>query len=94
MRRRRARPAGADRRAAGAKELGTDTVAHGCTAAGNDQVRFEVALGTLAPELEILAPVRDHAFKRPEQVEYLEDRKLPVPTVAAPRTRSIAASGA
>src|SRR4029077_7993387 len=39
-----------------ARELGSDLVAHGCTAAGNDQVRFEVALRTLAPELKVLAP--------------------------------------
>jgi argininosuccinate synthase len=66
-----------------ARKLDTDAVAHGSTAAGNDQVRFEVALRTLAPELEILAPVRDHAFKRPEQLEYLESRKLPVPPFGA-----------
>jgi argininosuccinate synthase len=66
-----------------ARELGTDVVAHGSTAAGNDQVRFEVALRTLAPELEILAPVRDRAFKRPEQLEYLQSRKLPVPPFGA-----------
>src|SRR5688572_12071767 len=66
-----------------AQRLGTRVVAHGCTAAGNDQVRFEVALRTLAPELEILAPVRDHAFKRPEQLEYLQARKLPVPPFGA-----------
>ena len=54
-----------------ARKLGTKVVAHGCTAAGNDQVRFEVALRTLAPELTILAPVRDQAFKRPEQLKYL-----------------------
>ncbi len=62
-----------------ARQLGTGTVAHGCTAAGNDQVRFEVALRTLAPGLEILAPVRDRAFKRPEQLAFLEARGLPVP---------------
>lgn len=66
-----------------AKRLGSTTVAHGCTAAGNDQVRFEVALRTLAPGLEILAPVRDHAFKRPEQLAFLEQRKLPVPPYGA-----------
>jgi argininosuccinate synthase len=66
-----------------ARKLGTKVVAHGCTAAGNDQVRFEVALRTLAPELTILAPVRDQAFKRPEQLKYLEDRKLPVPPYGA-----------
>ena len=66
-----------------ARRIGTDVVAHGSTAAGNDQVRFEVALRTLAPELEILAPVRDRAFKRPEQLEYLQGRKLPVPPFGA-----------
>ena len=66
-----------------ARELGTDTIAHGCTAAGNDQVRFEVALRTLAPELTILAPVRDKAFKRPEQLKYLQDRNLTVPPYGA-----------
>ena len=63
-----------------AKELGSDTVAHGCTAAGNDQVRFEIVLKAVAPELNVLAPVRDHAWQRPAQVKFLEERKLPVPT--------------
>jgi argininosuccinate synthase len=62
-----------------ARKLGTNTIAHGCTAAGNDQVRFEVALRTLAPELTVLAPVRDHAFQRKDELAYLEERKLPVP---------------
>jgi argininosuccinate synthase len=66
-----------------ALSLNTKMVAHGCTAAGNDQVRFEVALRTLAPELEIIAPVRDRAFKRPEQLKYLEEHKLPVPPFGA-----------
>src|ERR1700758_4303497 len=60
-----------------ARELKSDTVAHGCTAAGNDQVRFEVALRTLAPDLAVLAPVRDRAFKRGDELEYLELRGLP-----------------
>ena len=55
------------------------TVAHGCTAAGNDQVRFEVALRTLNPGLEILAPVRDNNWVREEQLRYLEDHDLPLP---------------
>jgi argininosuccinate synthase len=63
--------------------LNTQMVAHGCTAAGNDQVRFEVALRTLGPQLEIIAPVRDRAFKRPEQLKYLEEHKLPVPPFGA-----------
>jgi len=66
-----------------ARKLGTHSIAHGCTAAGNDQVRFEVALRTLAPELEIIAPVRDRAFKRQEELEYLQARKLPVPPYGA-----------
>jgi len=62
-----------------ARTLGTNTIAHGCTAAGNDQVRFEVALRTLAPDLTVLAPVRDHAFSRQDELAYLQERKLPVP---------------
>jgi len=58
---------------------GADTVAHGCTAAGNDQVRFEVALRTLVPGLEILAPVRDNHFVREEQLAYLEKHGMPLP---------------
>jgi argininosuccinate synthase len=66
-----------------ALSLKTKMVAHGCTAAGNDQVRFEVALRTLAPDLEIIAPVRDRAFKRPEQLKYLEEHRLPIPPFGA-----------
>jgi argininosuccinate synthase len=66
-----------------ARELKSDTVAHGCTAAGNDQVRFEVALRTLAPDLAVLAPVRDHAFKRSAELEYLRSRGLPAPASGA-----------
>ena len=62
-----------------AKERGSTTVAHGCTAAGNDQVRFEVALRTVHPGLEVLAPVRDQAFVRSEQVKYLQDNDFPLP---------------
>src|SRR5512137_932380 len=66
-----------------ARELRSDTVAHGCTAAGNDQVRFEVALRTLAPDLAVLAPVRDQAFKRADELAYLKARGLPVPPTGA-----------
>ena len=55
------------------------TVAHGCTAAGNDQVRFEVALRTLSPGLEVLAPVRDNSWVREEQLRFLEEKGLPLP---------------
>jgi len=63
-----------------AKERGATTVAHGCTAAGNDQVRFEVALRTLNPGLEILAPVRDNSWVRDEQLAYLERHEMPLPS--------------
>ncbi len=62
-----------------ARERGATTVAHGCTAAGNDQVRFEVALRTLNPGLEVLAPVRDNSWVRDEQLAYLEKNGLPLP---------------
>jgi argininosuccinate synthase len=58
---------------------GATTVAHGCTAAGNDQVRFEVALRTLSPGLDVLAPVRDNSWIREEQLAYLEGLGLPLP---------------
>ena len=66
-----------------AMELGSDTVAHGCTGAGNDQVRFEVALRTLAPDLKVLAPVRDQAFRRADELSFLRERSLPVPPSGA-----------
>ena len=69
----------AERLARIAKERGATTVAHGCTAAGNDQVRFEVALRTLNPGLEVLAPVRDNSWVREEQLAYLEKHDMPLP---------------
>ena len=55
-----------------AKDYKSNRIAHGSTAAGNDQVRFEIYLRVLAPEVEILAPVRDEGFKREEEVAYLQ----------------------
>lgn len=66
-----------------ARELGAEAIAHGSTAAGNDQIRFEVVLRTLAPDLKLLAPIRDLGPKRPEQVADLERRGLPVPSHGA-----------
>lgn len=60
-------------------DRGATTVAHGCTAAGNDQVRFEVALRTLSPGLEVLAPVRDNNWRREQQLQYLQQHGLPLP---------------
>lgn len=62
-----------------AREGGFDACAHGCTAAGNDQVRFEAALATIAPHLKVLAPVRDLAPSRDDQRQWLAEQKLPVP---------------
>ena len=62
-----------------AKEMGSSTIAHGCTAAGNDQVRFEIIIKTLAPDLEVLAPVRDHSWARKDQLDYLKKLNLPAP---------------
>jgi argininosuccinate synthase len=61
-----------------ARKLGAKAIAHGCTAAGNDQVRFEVALRTLAPELAILAPIRDQGFSREHEAKYLRDHGIEV----------------
>ncbi len=69
----------AARLASAAAEHGASTVAHGCTAAGNDQVRFEVALRTLNPALEVLAPVRDNSWARNDQLEYLKSHGMPLP---------------
>jgi argininosuccinate synthase len=61
-----------------AKYHGATTVAHGCTGKGNDQVRFEVGVGALAPELKVIAPVRDFAWTREKAIAWAEDRNLPI----------------
>ena len=58
---------------------GASAVAHGSTAAGNDQVRFEVALRTLAPSLDVLAPVRDQGFSRQAEIDYLRQAGIDFP---------------
>ncbi|MDP9067172.1 MAG: argininosuccinate synthase [Actinomycetota bacterium] len=63
-----------------AVETGASAVAHGCTGKGNDQVRFEVALGALAPDLEVLAPVRDWGMGREDTIAYAQERDLPIRT--------------
>jgi argininosuccinate synthase len=61
-----------------AHQHGATTVAHGCTGKGNDQVRFEVGIGALAPHLTCLAPVRDLALTRDKGIEYAEQHDLPI----------------
>lgn len=62
-----------------ARAHGCDALAHGCTGAGNDQVRFDAALAIVAPDLEVLAPIRDEAPARAAQIAWLEARGLPLP---------------
>jgi len=66
-----------------AKELGADSVAHGCTGKGNDQVRFEAAVAALAPDLTSIAPVRDLALTRDKAIVYAEQHSLPIRQSAA-----------
>jgi argininosuccinate synthase len=63
--------------AAAAKHAGT-IVSHGCTGKGNDQVRFEVGIGALAPHLKVIAPARDYAWTRDKAIAYAESRRLPI----------------
>ena len=61
-----------------AKKHGATIVAHGCTGKGNDQVRFEVGIQNLAPDLKCIAPVRDLALTRDKAIEYAEKHDLPI----------------
>jgi argininosuccinate synthase len=63
-----------------AKKLEVGALAHGSTGSGNDQVRFDVAFRTLYPEAKILTPIRDLSLSREEEVSYLAERKIHVPT--------------
>jgi argininosuccinate synthase len=72
------RPVIAKHLAAAAQRYGADTVAHGCTGKGNDQVRFEVGVGALAPDLNVLAPVRDSGMTRDKAIAFAEEKVLPI----------------
>jgi argininosuccinate synthase len=61
-----------------ARTHGAATVAHGCTGKGNDQVRFEVGVGALAPDLSCIAPVRDYGMTRDKAIEFAEQAGLPI----------------
>ncbi|HLV05059.1 argininosuccinate synthase [uncultured Georgenia sp.] len=63
-----------------ARQFGATTVAHGCTGKGNDQVRFEVGITSLAPDLKCLAPVRDLALTRDVAIDYAQRHQLPIET--------------
>jgi argininosuccinate synthase len=61
-----------------ARYHGASSVAHGCTGKGNDQVRFEVGVGALAPDLRVLAPVRDSGMTRDKAITFAEEKGLPI----------------
>ncbi|WP_371152029.1 argininosuccinate synthase [Buchananella felis] len=63
-----------------ARQFGATTVAHGCTGKGNDQVRFEVSITSMAPDLKCIAPVRDLALTRDVAIDYAEKHSLPIET--------------
>jgi argininosuccinate synthase len=63
---------------AAARKHGGTIVSHGCTGKGNDQVRFEVGIGALAPDLKVLAPARDFAWTRDKAIAYAQDKGLPI----------------
>ncbi|MYL51009.1 argininosuccinate synthase [Halobacillus litoralis] len=62
-----------------AEQEGAVAVAHGCTGKGNDQVRFEVSIQALNPDLEVIAPVREWGMTRDEQIIYAEENGIPIP---------------
>src|SRR3954464_13875743 len=61
-----------------ARSHGATIVSHGCTGKGNDQVRFEVGIANLAPEMKVVAPVRDMAMTRDKAIAFAEDQGLPI----------------
>jgi argininosuccinate synthase len=65
---------------AAADRYGGTVVSHGCTGKGNDQVRFEVGIGALAPDLKVVAPARDFAWTREAAIAYAESKGLPIET--------------
>jgi argininosuccinate synthase len=66
-----------------ALEEGAESVAHGCTGKGNDQVRFDVGVHALAPQLKVLAPAREWGMTRAETIEYAKKYKIPLPVTLA-----------
>ena len=62
-----------------AREVGATHIAHGSTGKGNDQVRFDVTTASIAPDLTVVAPVRDWKMNRPEEIEYAREHGIPVP---------------
>ncbi|GCF06666.1 argininosuccinate synthase [Dictyobacter arantiisoli] len=66
-----------------ARQEGAVAVAHGCTGKGNDQVRFDVSINTLAPDLKIIAPVREWGMTRDNELAYAAEHNIPLKTTVA-----------
>ncbi|EKK20375.1 Argininosuccinate synthase [Fructilactobacillus florum 8D] len=62
-----------------AQQENADAIAHGCTGKGNDQVRFEVAIHALAPDLDVLSPVRDWHWSREDEIDYAQEHQIDIP---------------
>jgi argininosuccinate synthase len=71
-----------------ARASGCDTIAHGCTGKGNDQVRIEATIATLAPELKVIAPVRSWQMGREEEIAYAREHGIPIKTSPGQGTES------
>jgi argininosuccinate synthase len=65
-----------------AREVGATHIAHGSTGKGNDQVRFDVTTASIAPDLTVVAPVREWKMNRPEEIEYAREHGIPVPVTS------------
>jgi argininosuccinate synthase len=71
-----------------ARRSGCDTIAHGCTGKGNDQVRIESTIATLAPELKVIAPVRSWQMGREEEIAYAREHGIPIKVPPAQGTEA------
>jgi argininosuccinate synthase len=71
-----------------ARSAGCDTIAHGCTGKGNDQVRIEATVATLGPELKVIAPVRSWRMGREEEIAYAREHGIPIKSHAGEGTEA------
>src|SRR4029077_3072100 len=73
-----------------ARRTGCDTIAHGCTGKGNDQVRIEAAVAALGPELKVIAPVREWSMGREEEIAYAREHGIEIKTFSGQSGSEIA----
>jgi argininosuccinate synthase len=71
-----------------AQDVGAEAIAHGCTAKGNDQVRFDVTTKCLDPSLKVIAPMREWLYTREEAVQWAKQRNVPLPDISRKKTYS------